>query len=228
MCGRFTLHTASDIIAQAFDVTLEHETAPRYNIAPSQPILGIRLDEMGRRVATFFRWGLVPFWAKDASIGNKLINARAETVDEKPSFRASFRHHRCLVVADGYYEWHTGPDGKQPYYITPADPARPLMAFGGLFSTWHSPDGSELDTAALLTCAPNNALSFIHDRMPVIIEPDNWQTWLDPRTDRKALKPLLGPVADDRLTPVAVSKMVNTPRNDDARCIEPVADGTHG
>jgi len=218
MCGRYMLARDAQSLADEFGITAPERLAPRYNIAPTQPALIVREVDR-RRVATLVRWGLVPFWADDIAIGNRMINARAETVAEKPAFRAAFRRRRCLVPADGYYEWQTRDGRKQPYLIAPADGG--CFALAGLWELWQR-DGNELETMSLLTCGANQTLSAIHDRMPVVIARADYATWLAVDTPAKQLQALLQPAADDAFVPRAVSTRVNSPRHDDAECIAPL------
>ncbi|MCC6203083.1 MAG: SOS response-associated peptidase [Gammaproteobacteria bacterium] len=219
MCGRFTLHTEGAQLAAQFGVPAMARITPRYNIAPGQPLAALRGSAAAIEL-THLRWGLVPSWAKDPAIGNRLINARAETIAEKPSFRAAFRRRRCLVPADGYYEWRTTATGKQPYYIHARD--RQPFAFAGLWEHWQGADGSELETAALVTCGASTRLAAIHDRMPAIIDTHDHATWLDPAASATHLAALLRPAPDDAFDFTPVSRHVNSPVNDDPRCIEPV------
>ncbi|PSB54255.1 hypothetical protein C7B61_22460, partial [filamentous cyanobacterium CCP1] len=182
MCGRFTLSQSAEALAIAFDLEEVPPVPPRYNIAPTQPIAVVRSlthsSTTSERELTYLSWGLVPSWAKDPKIGTKLINARAETLAEKPSFRAAFKRRRCLIVADGFYEWHRTPEGKQPYYFHLQD--HQPFAFGGLWEHWENGNGDVIESCAIITTAANEVLSPIHDRMPVILEPKGYDLWLDP------------------------------------------------
>lgn len=219
MCGRYMLARDAQTLAEEFGVEAPERLAPRYNIAPTQPTLIVReLDK--RRVASLVRWGLVPFWADDISIGNRMINARSETVAEKPAFRAAFRRRRCLVPADGYYEWQTRDGRKQPWFITPADGR--CFALAGLWEHWQR-DGNELETMSLMTCAANQTLSTIHDRMPVVIAREDYARWLALDTPAVQLQSLLKPAGDQHFVTRAVSTRVNSARHDDADCIAPLA-----
>jgi len=177
MCGRFAFYSPGEATAALFGVSTSLEVQPRYNIAPTQFIAAIRDDENDARELTMLRWGLVPFWAKDASIGNRMINARAETVAEKPSFRAAYRERRCLVLADGFYEWHTEASVKVPYFISLAS-GQPF-ALAGLWENWHSKQGDEtIQSTTVITTAANDFMSPLHHRMPVILEADTADRWL--------------------------------------------------
>ena len=220
MCGRFTLRSAPDALAAQFEIDALEPYAARYNIAPTQPVLAvIRADD--RRVGHFLRWGLVPSWAKDPRIGSRMINARAETVAEKPSFRAAFRRRRCLIPADGYYEWAAKPGGKQAWYIHRADDA--CFAFGGLWEHWEH-DGTVIESCAILTCAANARLAAIHDRMPVVIEPADYSRWLAPEQAGPAPIALLRAMGEDYFTLRQVTKRVNSPRHDGPDCIATAPD----
>ena len=178
MCGRFAFYSPTEATAALFGVSKVPEVKPRYNIAPTQSIAAVRVGADDSRELALLRWGLIPFWAKDPSIGNRMINARAETVAEKPSFRAAYRKRRCLVLADGFYEWRKGSDGKTPYYISLAS-GEPF-AFAGLWEDWHAKDSDEsLQSAAIITTSANDFMSQLHQRMPVVLEKDSADRWLD-------------------------------------------------
>jgi len=178
----------------------------------------------GRQQIEYFRWGLVPSWAKDVSIGTKLINARAETVAEKPSFRTAFKRRRCLIPASGFYEWQrnaTGNAAKQPYFLRRKD--KKPFAFAGLWETWRAPDGSELPTCTIITTKPNALVQQIHDRMAVILREESFRDWIDPSPGTDALLELLTPFPADLMEMIPVSRAVNTPRNDGPELIAPVS-----
>ena len=215
MCARYSLITPVVEIVRLFNLPLDTAPrAPRYNIAPTQQV-PVVVSAPGGRALRDLRWGLIPFWAKDAS--KPMINARSETAAEKPTFRGSMRHRRCLVPADGFYEWQ-GPAGKkQPFLFSP--PGGGPLAFAGLWERWTGSDGAPLDTFAILTTAANAVVAPVHDRMPVILPPDAWAAWLDPATtDAAALRPLLVPAPDELLTARPLSKHVSSVRNDDPAC----------
>lgn len=225
MCGRFThrytwkqLHRLMKLTTSA-DEPLE--LSARYNVAPSQLAPVVRQDQGGRRTAAMLKWGLVPFWAEDPDIGNRLINARAEEVTGKPAFRAATKQRRCLVPADGFYEWKAGEGGrKQPYLIRVRDAE--LFAFAGLWESWGKGD-QRIDTFTILTGKPNELVSPIHDRMPVIVRPEHYDQWLDPaQQDFKALAPVLEPFPASGMEAVPVSTKVNSPKHDEPDCVEPV------
>jgi putative SOS response-associated peptidase YedK len=237
MCGRFTLRAPASVIAESFALFEVPDFAPRYNIAPSQLVAVVRDAEVlsdsgekpapqsgGRRELVFLRWGLIPSWTKDPAIGNRMINARAETVAEKPAFRAAFRRRRCLVAADGFYEWQQTGKQKQPYFIRMRDD-RPF-GFAGLWESWEGADHSAIESCTLLTTEANDLMRPIHDRMPVIVAPNHYARWLDPsNAEPKQLMPLLAPYPSEAMTAFAVSTLVNSPTSDEPRCIEPVSLG---
>jgi putative SOS response-associated peptidase YedK len=221
MCGRFTLTVDPAELQDAFgDFIFPEKFAPRFNIAPSQPILAIPND--GKNAADFFLWGLIPSWSKDASIANKLINARGETIAEKPSFRSGFKYKRCLILTDGFYEWKAvqGEKTKTPYLIHMKD--RKPFAFAGLWDEWQSPDGGALRTCTIITTEPNELMSTLHNRMPVILNSVDYSQWLEPAPQTPdSLLPLIRPFPADRMSAYPVSTMVNSPGNDRAECVVP-------
>jgi len=221
MCGRFTLTVDPAELQDSFtDYDFPTKFAPRFNIAPTQPVLAIPND--GQQKADFFIWGLIPSWAKDPSIGNRLINARGETLAEKPSFRGSYKYKRCLILADGFYEWKVQPGTKTkvPYFIHMKD--RQPFAFAGLWDEWNSPDGSQLRSCTIVTTAPNDFMSSIHNRMPVILPSDVYAKWLDTTPQsREKLDPLIKPYPAEEMAAYPVSTLVNNPKNDRAECVVP-------
>jgi putative SOS response-associated peptidase YedK len=222
MCGRYTLTSSPETVASLFDLTAVPDYLPRYNVAPTQeaPVVRVLERAAGRRL-DLVRWGLVPFWADDPSIGNRLINARAETAAEKPAFRDAFKRRRCLVVSDGFYEWKKEAGGKQPYWIH--FPDRRPFAFAGLWSRWDKGD-EPLDTFTILTRDAHPGIAAIHPRMPVILERDAWQPWLDPEGhDAAALDELLRGAAGGGLESRRVSRLVNSPANDVPQVLEDAA-----
>lgn len=228
MCGRFALMTPTEMLVKLFDVP---ETAveslppsvPRYNIAPTQPVAAIRLNENGERDFTFFHWGLIPSWSKDIQIGSRMINARSETVTEKPSFRNAFKRRRCLIPADGFYEWQKQADGKQPMFIRPSEGAERPFALAGLWEFWSEPDGGTIQSCTILTTAPNELMAAIHNRMPVIVEPEDFDLWLNPEPDPEQGLHLLRPYPAEKMVAYPVSTVVNNPRNDVPECVQPIA-----
>lgn len=222
MCGRFTQTATPAAIAQQFDVHNFPLLKPRYNIAPSQPVSAIRLDpETMTRQLVLLRWGLIPSWAKDPKIGFHCINAKAETVAEKPSFRAAFRKRRCLVVATGFYEWQVQGKTKQPMWI--GLKSRQPFAFAGLWEQWQPPEGDTIQSCTILTTEPNELMRPIHNRMPVVLPAEAYPQWLDPTVqDVDSLKTLLRPYPSEDLIVYPVSTLVNNPRHDVPECLEPV------
>lgn len=229
MCGRFVLTTQVELLEEHFAAFTEVEVAARYNIAPTQPVLVVREQKVGpegqhQRWIDFVRWGLVPSWADDIKIGNRMVNARSESADTRQAFRGAMRYRRCVLPADGFYEWKKLPDGtKQPYLVQMAS-GEP-MGMAGLWEAWQDPEGNELESCTILTTTANELVRELHDRMPVILEPADYAVWLDPDlTDPKQVKRLLRPVAAERLTMRPVSKRVNSPRNEGPGCVERIAD----
>ena len=223
MCGRFTLFEADKILSKEFGVSSVPPLSPRYNIAPSQPIAAVRTPHTGTgRELALLRWGLIPSWSKDPAIGNRLINARAETAGEKPSFRNAFRRRRCLIPANGFYEWQRQERGKQPYFVRMRDGR--IFAFAGLWDRWESPDEGVIETCTILTTAANAVLAPIHDRMPVILPQTDYARWLDPTLkDPDSLSPLLVPFPPEKMLAIPVSPRVNAPSTDDEKCITPLS-----
>lgn len=220
MCGRFTLTSPAAQIQELFEVKSLPELQPRYNVAPTQDVLAVRLDEDGAREAMMMRWGLVPYWAEDLSIGSRMINARSETVQSKSAFKDAFERRRCLVAADGFFEWKKQGAIRQPYLIRMKD-HRPF-GLAGLWDRWKNEDGEWVISCTILTTAPNELVEPLHDRMPVILHREEHEEWLDPRASTKHLREVLGPYEAAQMEAVAVSTRVNNVVNDDAACLEPV------
>jgi putative SOS response-associated peptidase YedK len=219
MCGRFSLSKSDQDVADLFRVPKMPELAARYNIAPSQPIVAV-LSEARDRQLRHLVWGLVPPWAKAPARSRGMINARSETAAIKPMFRHAFKHRRCLIAADGFFEWQKVAGGKQPHFI--ALTGQKLFAFAGLWEHWEGADGSEIYSCAILTTEPNALCATIHDRMPVILPPQAYERWLDPTVqDAKQLQPLLTPYPAEKMIAHPVSRYVNSPRHDDAKCMAP-------
>lgn len=214
MCSRYNLTAPPQAVREFFAATGEADFPPRYNIAPTQPVLIVRNDAAAQRELVLVRWGLIPAWAKDpAQIKSTLINARAEGAADKPSFRGPLRHRRCLVPATGFYEWTGPPGAKQPHHMTPRDGQ--LMALGGLWEHWLGADGSELETMAILTVAANAAMQTLHDRMPLIIAPQDFDRWLDCRPGTaEFVQDLLRPSPEDFLAFALASRKLNSVRNE--------------
>jgi putative SOS response-associated peptidase YedK len=220
MCGRFVLNVDPSTLQQAFQLDSAPVVEPRYNIAPTQMANVITNDHP--RALSLLRWGLVPSWSKDLSIASKMINARSETVEEKPSFRTAFKRRRCLIPVAGFYEWKTDQSGKTPLYIQLKD--SPVFALAGLWEIWHDPNGSELRTFTILTTAANEFMQQFHDRMPVILSPEDYSLWLDSDdVPPQALRDLMRQFDPAAMTAYEVSKMVNKPNNDSPECIVPIA-----
>ena len=218
MCGRFTLVHDINAVAKAFNVPVPPslQTAPRYNIAPTQNVVTILSN--GATHLDLLRWGLIPSWAKDESIGSKMINARAETLAEKPSFKRLLTSKRCLVVADGFYEWKKEQGGKTPMYITLK--SNEPFAFAGLWDTWKSPDGEQIRTCTLITTQPNELVASIHNRMPAILSYEAREEWLDPSLhDEHVLLPLLTSYPAEEMSARPVSRLVNNPQYEGAELI---------
>ena len=220
MCGRYTLTDPDPRLLRfrfglAEEARIEQE--PRYNVAPTDPVLAIRLNEKGEREPGALRWGLIPHYSDPDGFDRLLINARAETVAEYPAFRDAFQTRRCLIVADGFYEWRETELGKKPVWIT--RPSRELFAFAGLWAKAKRADGSAVHSCAIVTCRPGEVVAPIHDRMPVILEPEAESVWLDPQTGEAELMRLLAPT--DALTVTEVSDAVNDVRQDGPALIEP-------
>jgi putative SOS response-associated peptidase YedK len=220
MCGRYTLHHEPEEIEERFGVEPDLELlAPRYNIAPSQIIPVIH--RTGSKEMVGCKWGLIPFWAKDPKIGNNLINAKAETVAEKPSFKHAFAKRRCLIPADGFYEWQKrGKAPSQPIYVRRRDGG--LFAFAGLWEEWKTPEGEALATCAIITVEPNELVAQFHHRMAAILKPDEEAAWIDPGSKVEDLLRLLRPYPGDELEAFPVSRAVNSPSFDGAACIAPI------
>ena len=223
MCGRFTQTASPEVIAEQFKITNPPLFTPRYNIAPSQPIAAIRIDpDRATWTLVMLRWGLIPSWAKDPKIGNQCINAKAETVAEKPSFRSAFKKRRCLVVATGFYEWQVQGMRKQPMWIG-LKSTQPF-AFAGLWEQWKPAEGEPRETCTIITTEPNDLIRPIHNRMPVILSPTAYDQWLDLSFQHvEPLKALLRPYPSEELTAYPVSTLVNNPRHDASQCLEPVS-----
>lgn len=222
MCGRFTLNSSSEALANDFELADVPLLAPRFNIAPSQDIAVVREDEAGVRECVALRWGLIPAWSKDPKKSNAPINARSETAASKPSFRQAMAQRRCLVPATGFYEWKSQGGVKQPYLFRPR--GSDLFAIGGLFELWRGEGGEIIESVALLTTEANGVVGKVHKRMPVIVGRPDYARWLDrDNRDTTSVEDLLLPSADDLLEARAVSTKVNNPRFDEPACVEAVS-----
>ncbi|MBI5576468.1 MAG: SOS response-associated peptidase [Deltaproteobacteria bacterium] len=226
MCGRFTLFEADSILSREFGADISASPTPRYNIAPSQQVLAVRVSPgTEKREFAWLRWGLIPRWAKDPSIGNRMINARAETVAGKPAFRDAFKRRRCLIPASGFYEWMKGERRKQPHYIRLKN--RRPFGIGGLWEQWQGPGDPPIESCTLLTTEANETISPLHDRMPVILPPESYDLWLNSEVmDRELLLPILRPFPADEMEAFPVGFRVNDPKVDNPRCIDPI-DASH-
>ena len=213
MCSRYSLTSPPEAVRAYFGARNKPEFPPRYNIAPTQPVLVARRDHAGQRELTLVRWGLIPSWVKNPAEFSTLINARSETAADKPSFRAALRHRRCLVPTDGFYEWTGKPGSKRPHLIRPR--AGGPMAMAGICEHWMGGDGSEIETMAILTVTANAAVSAIHDRMPLILAPASFEVWLDCRPGTAVdVLPLMVPAPEELLEIVEVSPKLNSSRNE--------------
>jgi len=218
MCGRFALATEKHILEILYQLEIREDLQPRYNIAPSQNILACRLSpQHGRRELAALKWGLVPFWAEDETIGSRMINARSETVAEKPSFRDAFKKRRLLIPVSGFYEWKKEDGAKQPFYISRKD-GQPF-SLAGLWERWEK-GKNPLESCTILTTEPNSLLAPLHNRMPVVVPPESYELWLDPEANSKTLHELLAPYPPDELIFYPVSRLVNSPYNESPELIE--------
>ena len=221
MCGRYVIKTPPALMRQAFGYGEQPNFPPRYNVAPTQPIPVVRLVD-GRRSFALLRWGLIPSWVKDPRGFSLLINARAESVLEKPAFRNAMRRRRCLIPADGFYEWKRDGERKRPHVARP----KGLVAFAGLWEPWMGPNGEELDTACIVTTAANRTLRSLHDRMPAVIPPEAFDLWLDcANVEAETAAALLVPAPEDLFEAYEISTAVNRTANDSADLMEPLAPG---
>lgn len=219
MCGRFAFYSPAEAVTRLFLAEVDEDPAPRYNIAPTQGAPVVRQGAEGVRRLALLRWGLIPFWAKDPGIGNRMINARAETVATKPAFRQAYRKRRCLVLADGFYEWQKAAGGKIPWFISQAsgDP----FAMAGLWESWRGGGEEPLETCTILTTAASESLAPIHHRMPVILDADGIDAWLNPDSADADLATIFGGAATPPLEAVEVSRRVNSPANEGPELILP-------
>lgn len=218
MCGRFNLRATPAELQQFFDMFREPDVTPRYNIAPTQTTLVCRLDEQGERELVPLRWGLIPSWSKDLRIGASLINARSETITEKPSFRTAFRKRRCLVPASGFYEWIREGKQKHPYHIHRQDDG--LFAMAGVWETWRGAE-SPIESFSIITTSANALMRPLHDRMPVILPPELFEDWLATDAEPEFLTTLLQPYEWPEFETVPVSDVVNNARNETPECLQP-------
>ncbi len=224
MCGRYLMTSPVDALRQLFKFEQRPNLMPRYNVAPTDEMPVVRRSRQGSPELAIMRWGLIPYWAKDKAIGSRMINARADSLETKPAFREAFRKRRCLVPADGFYEWRREGKIKQPYLIRRKS-GQPF-AFAGLWEFWAGPAQEEIRSFTIITTGANEVVAPLHDRMPVILDPDDYDLWLDPG---QSLQPgTLGPCPAEWLDAIPVSTRVNNVKHDDADCILPVAVGQTG
>ena len=218
MCGRFTSLLSPELLTVIYDVLAPGEQPQRYNIAPTQQVSIVREAAEGKRYLSNVRWGLVPHWAKDISIGSRMINARSETVHEKPAFRQAIKSRRCIVPASGFYEWAATPTGKVPYYITTTDGSP--FSFAGIWESWQAPEGDVIETCAILTTGANSLMTPIHDRMPVILHQGEFDRWLDPADkDSQHFQRFYKPFPPELMSSWRVSTIVNSPAHDSSENI---------
>ena len=220
MCGRYVIKTTPDQMGAVFGYTEQPNFPPRYNVAPTQPVPVVRIDN-GRRSFALLRWGLIPSWVKDPRGFSLMINARAESVLEKPAFKNAMKRRRCLIPADGFYEWKQDGGRKRPYFAA----AQELVAFAGLWEPWMGPNGEEMETACIVTTTANRALRLLHDRMPVVIPRSAFDMWLDSKVDAETAAALLVPAPEATFEAYEVSSAVNSAANDSATLIEPLPPG---
>jgi putative SOS response-associated peptidase YedK len=222
MCGRFVLYALAADVAEEFDVAETPGIQPRYNIAPTQEVMIVRsAAESGVRELVSVRWGLIPHWAKDDKMAARMINARCETIADKPAFRAAFKYRRCLIPTNGFYEWKKERTGKQPFFF--GITGDKIFAFGGIWERWKSPDGREMESCSILTTESNELLKDIHDRMPLILKPEDYALWLDPQVkSADALTKLFEPFPSEFMSGRPVSPRVNSPSYDGPDCVDPI------
>jgi putative SOS response-associated peptidase YedK len=228
VCGRYSLATPDPADVRArFGLDESLEIRRRYNVAPGDDVVAVTTDREGAPRGDLLRWGLVPSWAKQPDTGLKMINARVETVSERPAYRRAFERYRCLIPADGFYEWRRSPTGpKQPFHITRDDGE--LFAFAGLWSIWYAPDGTKLRTCTILTTAANSAIAELHDRMPIILSAEHERAWLDTTTSADELSEILAGLPSSMTGVRAVSQAVNDARYDGPECLAPPIDSNQG
>jgi putative SOS response-associated peptidase YedK len=219
VCGRFAFYSPAEAVSRLFAAETTSDLPPRYNIAPTQLAPVVRLDQDSVRRLYLLRWGLIPFWAKDPSIGNRMINARAETVASKPAFRQAFRKRRCLILADGFYEWQKAGRGKIPWFISA--PSGEPFAMAGLWESWQAGGDEPLQTCTILTTEAGSSLAHIHHRMPVVLGSEGVQQWLDPNMDEERLRLLADEARRAPLEAVRVSRQVNNPENEGPDLVRP-------
>jgi len=227
MCGRFTLTVSPDTLSSLFKADWSSPFKPRYNISPTQQVPVVRISPTDNILhIDLLKWGLIPSWAKDTAIGNHMINARSETVDQKPSFRNALKHRRCIIPANGFYEWQAVEGKKHPFYIRLKDNS--LMMFAGIWDHWKNPEGSVIESFSILTTSSNELIKQLHDRMPVILDPKEKDLWLDPMVaDSEQLKSLFIPYPSGHMEMYQVNDHVNSPRNDNPECLTRLSVESH-
>lgn len=219
MCGRFSMETPFEKVKKRYNVTLPRDKfSPRYNIAPGQNVYVITSQDP--KNLTLSKWGLIPFWSKDPKIGNRLINARSETVASKPAFRTSFKRNRCLIPADGFYEWDKKKKKRVPYRIELKE--KDIFSFAGICDSWNDPEGGVVNSFSILTTQPNKSIAKIHDRMPVILKLEDEMDWINQKTDEKELTKMFKAYPASKLNIYEISTLVNNPQNDFIEILEPV------
>ncbi len=221
MCGRFALKAPPRSIQEHFNLPETVHLSTRYNITPSQKIAAVRLlPGKEYRQLDMLHWGLIPGWAKDMKIGYRMINARGETLAQKPSFRGAFKKRRCLIAADGFYEWQHAGETKQPFYLHLKN--KSIFGFAGLWESWRSPEGTVVESCTIITTSANELVRKIHDRMPVILAPRHYEPWLQDTTPAESLQQLLVPYPAEAMAAYKVGPGVNSPKNDTPQCIKPL------
>ena len=224
MCGRYAFFSPAEAVRRAFAVEAVPALEPRYNIAPTQGVPAVREGPDGKRSVALLHWGLVPSWAKDRAVGSRMINARSETLAERPAFRRAYRSRRCILPADGWYEWQPGPSGKQPWFICAQD--RGLLGLAGLWESWRADDGGTLESCTIITTDASASVAHIHHRMPVVLPTEAFGPWLDTgKQDPRDLDRWLGPCDPALLRAYPVSRRVNNPRHEGPGLVEPAAAG---
>jgi len=219
MCGRYAITTAPEAIRQLFRYLERPNFPPRYNVAPTQPVPIVRMVE-GRRQLALVRWGLIPAWVKDPRAFSLVINARGESVLDKPAFKTAMKYRRCLFPADGFYEWKREGERRRPYFVRLKSGAP--LAFAGLWESWTGPNGEEMETAAIVTTTASRSIAHIHDRMPVILAPEAFDFWLDPKVDAEMATAVIQPAKDESIEHYEVSSAVNRTANDSPNLVEPL------
>lgn len=222
MCGRFSSYISVDEASKLFEIEQQDfRVSPSYNVAPTDPVLACRHPHHGSKELAILRWGLIPSWSKDPNSGYRMINARAETIAEKPAFRSAFRKRRCIIPVNGFYEWKKSEQGKQPFYFHMEN--QQVFCLAGLWEHWHGGSGHSIESFTIIVTQANSFISRYHDRMPVILDRASWNQWLDPDNENTdSLKSLLIPCESGSMAVYPVSRQVNNPRNDGSELIQPI------